>query len=132
MVPISLESYQRKRPDPGVIVTRSSDGDGLLVGYGCHLWASGDIGQCGDNSRPSRDEILALVYIMLESMLCTKSLIHDVGPRSYNPEFPVSLPLFTEMALDCTNENRQYSLSQIGQANVVFSVDFMTGNSILP
>lgn len=132
MVPFDLRYYRRSRLDPGVTVTRSSDGDGLLVDRGCHVWASGDIGQSGDDSRPSRDEVVVLVDTMLETMLCTKTSIHDVGPRSYNPMFPVSLPLVTEMALDCTNENRHYSSSQIGLENFVFSVDIMTGNSILP
>jgi hypothetical protein len=131
MAPTNLEYPRRWRPDPGVTVTRLGDGDDLLVGHGNHVWASGDVGKCGDNSLPSRDEVVAFVYTMLESMLCTKASIHDAGPRKYNPEFPVSLPLFTEIALECTNENRQYSSSQIGQANAVFSVDIMTGNSIL-
>ena len=79
---------------------------------------------------------------MLETMLAKKST-RDAGPRSYNPEFPVclqfypdefpvSLPFYPEMvSLGDTDDDRHYSSSQISQAIAAFSVDIMTGNSML-
>ncbi|OKP05967.1 hypothetical protein PENSUB_6687 [Penicillium subrubescens] len=131
MVPSSLKYLCRWKLDPGVTVTLLSDGDELLVDHGSHVLASGDVGQCGDDSRPSRDEVTILVHTMLESMLCAWTPIHDAEPCSYNPEFPVSLPFYTKMVLGSTDENRQYSSSRIGQANAVSSVDIMTGSSML-
>lgn len=73
------------------------------------------IGQCGNDPRLSRDEIVVLVYTMLESMLCAKTSTHDAGQRSYDSNFPVSLPFYSEImvALGDTNEDRHYSSSQI-------------------
>jgi hypothetical protein len=131
MVPSSLKYLCRWKLDPGVTVTLLSDGDELLVDHGSHVLASGDVGQCGDDSRPSRDEVTILVHTMLESMLSAWTPIHDAEPCSHNPEFPVSLPFYNKMVLGSTDENRQYSSSRIGQANAVSSVDIMTGSSML-
>ena len=112
-------------------VTRLNGGDELPVDHRCHVWASAWIAQCRDDSRPSRDEVVVLVCTMLETMLAKKST-RDAGPRSYNPEFPVSLPFYPEMvSLGDTDDDRHYSSSQISQAIAAFSVDIMMGNPML-
>lgn len=127
---MSLQHNRRMTFHTGV--TRLGGGDELPVGHRCHVWACAWIVQCGDDSRPSRDEVVVLVYTMLETMLCAKKSTRDARRRGYNPELPVSLPFYPEMvALSDTDDDRHYSSSQISQAIAAFSVDIMTGNSML-
>ncbi|KAJ5371320.1 uncharacterized protein N7496_007412 [Penicillium cataractarum] len=91
-VPDEMRHFRRRSVHTGV--TRLSGGDELLVDYRCHVWAYNWVGQCGNDSRPSRDEIVVLVYTMLESMLCAT---HNAGQRSYNPNFPTLLFLSDQL-----------------------------------
>lgn len=60
-----------------------------------YIWATADVGTCGDNSRPSRDEVAALACTMLDSMWQENLSIRDERPRREDM-FPVSQPLVHE------------------------------------
>ncbi|CEJ61572.1 hypothetical protein PMG11_10102 [Penicillium brasilianum] len=90
-VPTHLRCYSKKRLSTRL--THSSSKDELLADNSCHAWATVSIPECGTDSRPSRDEIGALVCTMLETMVCEKPLSDDERPRKYGHVFPVSLPM---------------------------------------
>lgn len=60
-----------------------------------YIWATADVGTCGDNSRPSRDEVAALTCTMLDSMWQETLSIREDRPRREDM-FPVSQPLVHE------------------------------------
>lgn len=88
-VPIYLRSGWRKCLSTRF--SRSSSKDELLGDNQCHAWASRSIPECGTDSRPSRDELGALVCTMMETMLCEKPFSNDERPRKYDRVFPVNL-----------------------------------------
>ncbi|KAJ5175318.1 uncharacterized protein N7482_001195 [Penicillium canariense] len=55
-----------------------------------------EVGTCGDNSRPSRDEVAALACAMLDSMWCESLSINNERPHKDNDLFPTLLIVFDE------------------------------------
>lgn len=55
-----------------------------------YLRTTVEVGTCGDDSRPSRDEVAALACAMLDSMWHERLSINDEQPRRDNNIFPVS------------------------------------------
>lgn len=53
-----------------------------------HVWARAAVGTCGDDLRPSKDEIAVLACAMLDSMYERLS-IHKQRPRRESNIFPV-------------------------------------------
>lgn len=74
MVPFSLRTYW---PRLGTLDKQT------------YIWAIADVGTCGDNSRPSRDEVAALACTMLDSMWQENLSIREERPRREDM-FPVS------------------------------------------
>jgi hypothetical protein len=92
-----LQPDKRRKFNPEV--SQSKGGDKILTNNWCHDWAMVSVLKCIDDSRPSKHEVVALVYTMLESMMRVKTVNHDGETRNYNPVFPVSLPFYQYISL---------------------------------
>ena len=88
-------------------VTHHSSAEELLGDNQCHLFGDASVPRCGDNSRPSRDEIVVLVHTMLTTMICEKPSVVDDRPSRYDSVFPVGLPLCGYIFLLNTDTKRK-------------------------
>jgi hypothetical protein len=96
-LPYYLRPYAQRRFETKV--AQFKGGDELLADNWCHDWVRASVLECIDVSRPSKYEVIALIYTMLESMIRAKTLIHGGEQRDYIPLFQVNPTFYQYISL---------------------------------